>query len=76
MKELLEQIVKALVDHPSDLRIAELGGEKTVVFEIRCHPDDIGKIIGKGGKTVGALRVLLATAAMRSGKRALLEVVE
>jgi hypothetical protein len=76
MKDLLEHIVKALVDHPADLRIAEMGGDKTVIFEMRCHPDDVGKIIGKGGKTVGAIRVLLTTVAMRSGKRALLEVVE
>lgn len=76
MKELLEHLVKALVDHPGDLRIAEIEGEKTVLFELRCHSEDVGKIIGKGGKTIGAIRMLLTTVGARTGKRVLLEVVE
>ena len=76
MKELIEYVVKALVDHPDDLRIAEIEGERTIVYELRCHPEDVGKVIGKSGKTVGALRTLLSTVAARQNKRAMLEVVE
>ena len=76
MKELIEYVVKTLVDHPDDLRIAEIEGERTIVFELRCHPEDVGKVIGKSGKTVGALRTLLSTVAARQNKRAMLEVVE
>ena len=76
MKELIEYVVKALVDHPDDLRITEIEGERTIVFELRCHPEDVGKVIGKSGKTVGAIRTLLSTVAARLNKRAMLEVVE
>ena len=76
MKELIEYVVKALIDHPEDLRIAEIEGERTIVFELRCHPEDVGKVIGKSGKTVGAIRTLLSTVAARQNKRAMLEVVE
>ena len=76
MKELIEYVVQALVDHPEDLRIAEIEGERTIVFELRCHPEDVGKVIGKSGKTVGAIRTLLSTVAARQNKRAMLEVVE
>ena len=76
MKELIEYVVKTLVDHPEDIRIAEIVGERTIVFELRCHPDDVGKVIGKSGKTVGAIRTLLSTVAARQNKRAMLEVVE
>ncbi|MDD2239074.1 MAG: KH domain-containing protein [Kiritimatiellae bacterium] len=76
MKELIEFVVKTLIDHPDELRIAEIEGERTIVFELRCHPDDVGKVIGKSGKTVGALRTLLSTVAARQNRRAMLEVVE
>ena len=76
MKELIEYVVKTLIDHPEDLRIAEIEGERTIVFELRCHPEDVGKVIGKSGKTVGAIRTLLSTVAARQNRRAMLEVVE
>ena len=76
MRELLEYIVRVLVDHPNDVRITEVDGERTVIFELRCHPDDVGKVIGKTGKTVGAIRILLNTAAAKQGRRAMLEIVE
>ena len=76
MKDLIEYVVKTLVDHPDELRIAEIEGERTIVFELRCHPDDVGKVIGKSGKTVGAIRTLLSTVAARQNRRAMLEVVE
>ena len=76
MKELIEYVVKTLVDHPEELLVSEIEGERTIVFELRCHPDDVGKVIGKSGKTVGALRTLLSTVAARQNRRAMLEVVE
>ena len=76
MKELIEYVVKTLVDHPDDLRITEIEGERTNVFELRCHPEDVGKVIGKSGKTVGAIRTLLSTVAARQNRRSMLEVVE
>ena len=76
MKELIEYVVKTLIDHPEDLRLTEIEGERTIVYELRCHPEDVGKVIGKSGKTVGAIRTLLSTVAARQNKRAMLEVVE
>jgi uncharacterized protein len=61
---------------PTICASAEIEGERTIVFELRCHPDDVGKVIGKSGKTVGAIRVLLSTVAARQNRRAMLEVVE
>ena len=76
MKELIEYIVRILVDHPGDVRITEVDGERTMVFELRCNSEDVGKVIGKNGKTVGAIRTLLSTAAAKQCRRAMLEVVE
>jgi hypothetical protein len=76
MKELVEYISTTLVDHPEELRITEIEGERTIVFELRCNPEDVGKIIGKSGKTIGAIRTLLSTVAARQNRRAVLEVVE
>ncbi|MEN7973803.1 MAG: KH domain-containing protein [Verrucomicrobiota bacterium] len=76
MKDILETIAKALVDEPNDLQITEIDGEKTVVFELRCNAKDVGKIIGKSGKTVGAMRTLLNSIAAKQGRKAMLEVVD
>ena len=75
MKEIVESIVRALSEHPDRVRVAEVDGEMTVIFEVRCHPDDVGKVIGKSGKTIGALRALVGAIAHRSGRRAMIEVV-
>jgi uncharacterized protein len=76
MKELLEYIVRLLVDHPQEVQITEVDGARTAIFEVRCHPDDVGKVIGKSGKTISAMRVILGTAAAKQGRRAMIEVVE
>ena len=76
MKSILESIAKSLVDAPNELQITEISGDKTIIFELRCNPKDIGKIIGKSGKTVGAMRTLLNSIAAKQGKKAMLEVVD
>lgn len=76
MKDLIEYIARSLVEHPDDVKLTEIDGERTIVFELRCHQEDIGKIIGKNGKTVGAMRTILSTMAAKSGQRAMLEVVD
>ncbi|MCK5676259.1 MAG: KH domain-containing protein [Verrucomicrobia bacterium] len=76
MKVLLETIAKSLVDVPNEVQITEIDGEKTIIFELRCNEKDVGKIIGKSGKTVGAMRVLLNSIAAKQGRKALLEVVD
>jgi predicted RNA-binding protein YlqC (UPF0109 family) len=76
MREFIEYIVRRLVDHPDAIRLTDLDGEKTIVFELQCHADDLGKVIGKAGKTIGAIRTLASTLAARQGRRALVEVVE
>ncbi len=76
MRDFVTQLVKAMVDHPNDVQIAEVDGERTIIFELRCHAEDIGKVIGKSGKTVSAIRTLLNTVASKTGQRAMLEVVD
>ena len=76
MKKLVKQMVAALVDHPRHGKIVEIKGEKSVVYELRCHEKDVGKVIGRSGKTVGAMRTLLGAISARDGRRAMLEVVE
>ncbi len=76
MQDLVQYITRLLVDHPDELKITSVNGEKTTMFELRCHAEDVGKIIGRSGKTVGALRTLLTTMAAKQGRRAVLEVVE
>lgn len=76
MRELIEQILREVVTHKDSVVITEVAGEKTRIFEIRCHKEDVGKVIGKSGKTIGAIRNLLGVLAGRDGKKAVLEVVE
>ena len=76
MKAILESIARSLVDAPNEVKITEIDGEKTVIFELRCNAKDIGKIIGKSGKTVGAMRTLLNSIAAKQGRKAMLEVVD
>ncbi len=76
MKALLLQIVRALVDHPEQATVTELTGAQTVIIEVRCHADDVGKIIGRNGRTVTALRGLAEALGMRGKQRVMLEVAE
>ncbi len=76
MKELIEHIAKALVDNPDKVEVKEIAAERTVVFELKVGEGDIGKIIGKQGKTVQAIRAIVTAASMKKGKRAFLEIFE
>ncbi|WP_372807841.1 KH domain-containing protein [Pontiella sp.] len=76
MKQILESIAKSLVDAPNEVQITEIDGEKTIIFELRCNAKDVGKIIGKSGKTVGAMRTILNSIAAKNGRKAMLEVVD
>jgi predicted RNA-binding protein YlqC (UPF0109 family) len=76
MKDVLETIAKSLVDAPNEVQITEVNGEKTIIFELRCNAKDVGKIIGKSGKTVGAMRTILNSMASKQGRKAMLEIVD
>jgi predicted RNA-binding protein YlqC (UPF0109 family) len=76
MKEYVESIVKALVDHPEDVQVTEVEGQRTTVYELRVAPADLGKVIGKAGQTAKSLRTILAAASARLGKRSVLEIIE
>jgi len=76
MKQFLETIVSALVDHPEQVDIRETEVSRTTVYELRVGEGDMGKVIGKGGQTAKAIRTLLAAAAARKGKRAVLEILD
>jgi len=60
MKEFIEFIARALVDHPDDVVVSEVEGEKTTVYELRVAPEDLGKVIGRKGQTAKAIRTLIA----------------
>jgi len=76
MKEFIEFIVKHLVDNPNEVKVNEIDGERTVVFELRVGEGDMGKVIGRRGQTAKSLRTLLAAASAKNGKRAVLEILE
>lgn len=76
MKAFVEYVVKALVDYPDQVDVREVDGERVVVFELRLNPTDIGKVIGKSGRTISAIRTLLTSTAAKNGKRAMLEIIE
>ena len=76
MKEFVEYIVKNLVDHPDKVHINEVGGAHTLIIELGVEKSDIGKIIGKKGKTINAIRTLLMSVASRNGIRVNLEILE
>ncbi len=76
MKELLEEIAKALVDNPEDVQVAEVEGEQTTVLELRVRDEDLGKVIGRQGRTARAIRTLLSAAGMKIHKRFVLEILE
>lgn len=76
MKELVEKMAKALVDRPEEVNVAEVDGEKTTVFELRVAPSDLGKVIGKQGRTARAMRTILNASSTKLNKRSVLEIIE
>ncbi len=76
MKELITYIAKSLVDKPEEVKVMEFEGEKTTVIELRVAQEDLGKVIGKQGRTARAMRTILNAAATKIRKRAVLEILE
>ena len=76
MKDFIEYVVRALVEHPDQISVVEVEGTRTTVYELRVGQGDLGKVIGKGGQTAKAMRILLAAVSARQGKRSVLEILE
>ncbi len=76
MKEFIENIARALVDQPDSVKVTEIEGEKTTVYELRVYSEDLGKVIGRKGQTAKAIRTLISAISAKKGKRALLEILE
>ena len=76
LKDLIEYLARALVDHPDEVNVSEVAGEQTIVLELKVAKDDLGKVIGKQGRTVKAMRALLSAASAKLRKRADLEILE
>ncbi len=76
MKHLMETIAKALVDKPDEVEVSDVEGEQTTVIELRVAKDDLGKVIGKQGRTARALRTILSAASTKLRRRSVLEILE
>lgn len=75
MKELVELLVRSLVDSPDEVVVNEIGGERTITYEVSVSPSDVGKVIGKQGRVANALRTVVKAAAVKDDKRAYLEII-
>ncbi len=76
MKELIEQIARALVDDPEQVEVTEMDGDKTLVLELHVAQNDLGKVIGRQGRTARAMRTILDAASKKVRRRAVLEIIE
>jgi len=76
VKDLVEMIAKALVDNPDKVQVHQVEGEQTTILELKVDPHDLGKVIGKQGRTAKAIRTILSAAGMRDKKRYVLEILE
>ena len=76
MKQLVEYIAKALVDFPDKVDVVAMESQNSVILELKVAPDDVGKVIGKGGQTAKALRKILSAAATKLHKKSLLQIIE
>lgn len=76
MRELVSYIAKALVDQPDDVKVSEVEGEQTSVIELKVAKEDLGKVIGKQGRTARAMRTILSAASTKIRKRSVLEILE
>ncbi len=75
MKELILVIAKALVDHPNEVRIQVKDDDRSTVYELSVHPEDIGKIIGKQGRIAKAIRTVVNSASVKSNKRVIVDII-
>ncbi|TAL33956.1 MAG: KH domain-containing protein [Spirochaetes bacterium] len=75
-KDLVEYLVKSLVDHPEEVHIREVEGEKSTILELKVTKEDIGKVIGKHGRIARAIRTIINASATKSGKRVVLEILD
>ncbi len=76
MEDLLEYLARALVDNPDDVQVEVIEGERSAILQLKVHPDDIGKVIGKQGRIVQAIRTLVKAAATKQGKNAIVEILD
>jgi len=76
MQAFLEHVVKGLVEHPDAVAVTPVQREGTTVYELRLHPTDVGKVIGRQGMTINAIRSLLLAGSAKKGLRCTLEIVE
>jgi predicted RNA-binding protein YlqC (UPF0109 family) len=76
LKELIDYMARALVDNPEQVQVSEIQGEQTSVIELRVAKEDLGKVIGKQGRTARAMRTILSAASTKIRKRAVLEIIE
>lgn len=76
MKQLVETVCKSLVDNPDQVQVTQIDGEQTTILELRVAPSDLGKVIGKQGRTARAIRTILAAAGMKQRRRYNLEIIE
>ena len=76
MKELVELIAKSLVDNPDKVQVSQIDGEQSSIIELKVAPEDVGKVIGKEGRNVQSIRIILGAAGMKLKKRFILELIE
>ena len=76
MEDLLEYLARALVDHPDDVQVEVIEGERSAILQLKVHPDDVGKVIGRQGRIAQALRTLVKAAATKQGKNAIVEIID
>ena len=76
MKDLIRYIAQALVDHPQEVNVTEVEGNQTSVLELKVAKEDLGKVIGKQGRTARAMRTILGAASAKLKKRTVLEIIE
>jgi predicted RNA-binding protein YlqC (UPF0109 family) len=74
-RELVEFVAKSIVDDPSQVHVSEIEGETSIILELRVGPEDMGRVIGRGGRTANAMRTLVRVLAAKQGKRIALEIV-
>ena len=76
VKELLETLAQALVDKPEEVNVSVVEGEKSIILQLHVAQDDVGKVIGKEGRIAKALRTVIKAAAVKNGKKAMVEIID